>query len=203
MNVRNRTALLRELAENRAAYIERVRWWRGVIGYEEDVVQDAFARAAATTAPLPDESRREEWFFRVLRSAYVDHLRRSDVHQRTLFRVAHEALVAAQLVPEAPELACSCLHRGLSALRPEYRHALEAVELGGRSLQDFAASVGITTNNAAVRTHRARIALARLTRACCRGCRTSSDGCACHAPRGTQRSGELRNCAAHSSEQNR
>jgi DNA-directed RNA polymerase specialized sigma24 family protein len=183
MDATDRHALLAALAAMRSAYVARVRRWPGVGGYEEDVVQDAFRRAAASEAAISDAAIGEQWFFRVLRSAYVDHRRRADTRRRMLVEVANEIVVARQAVPEPPELSCPCLHRGISALRSEYRKALEVVELGGRTLVELAAAAGITPNNAGVRVHRARAALARLTRDCCRGCRTSSDGCSCGADR--------------------
>jgi len=174
-----RQRLLDVLAEMRAAYVARVSRWPGANGQAEDVVQDAFLRAAASASALRDEARGEEWFFHVLRSAYVDHRRRSDVRRRLRTAVAIETMIARQLAPAPPELGCMCLRRGLSALRPEYRRALEVVVLDERSLSDLAEAAGITLNNAGVRVHRARAALARVARACCRGCRVSPDGCSC------------------------
>lgn len=164
----------------REAYVERVRRWPDEDGEEEeDVVQDAFARATANAGGLRDGAYREEWFYRVLRSAYVDHRRRTAARRRMLVGLAREVVVARQAVPDPPELSCACVGRAMSALRADYRSALEAFELGGCTLAELAASAGITPNNAGVRVHRARVALARLTRECCRGCRTSLDGCCC------------------------
>lgn len=163
----------------RGAYLDRVRRWHGAIGDEEDIVQDAFVRAAAGTRTLRDGGQGAEWFFRVLCSAYVDYRRRTDARLRLLVDVATEAVVARQALPDPPELGCACLHRGLASLRSDYRRALEVVELDGRTVVELAESAGITPNNAGVRLYRARRALARLTRACCRGCRASREGCSC------------------------
>src|SRR5688500_13863150 len=130
MDPTKRSALLADLATKRATYVERVGAWRDAAGEGEDIVQDAFARAAASARALRNEARGEEWFFRALQSAYVDRRRRSDARRRMLAEVTNELIVARQATAEPPELSCACLHRGLSALRPEYRKALEAVELG-------------------------------------------------------------------------
>lgn len=167
----------------RSAYVARVKRWPGVVGNEEDVVQDAFRRAAASAATIRDASLGEQWFFRVLRSTYVDYRRRANTRRRMMVEVANEIVVARQAVPEPPELSCACLRGGISALRPEYRRALQVVELDGRTAAELAASAGITTNNAGVRVHRARAALARVTRECCRGCRRNPDGCSCSGDR--------------------
>ncbi len=143
------------------------------------MVQDAFVRAAAGAGAVRDESLGQEWFYRVLRSAYVDSQRRADARRRLLAELATETLIARQLAPDPPELGCACLRRALVSLPSEYRRALEVVELGGHSLAELARIAGITANNAAVRVHRARGALARVSRACCRGCRASRDGCSC------------------------
>lgn len=169
MNTAYASVLLADLAAMRDAYIERIRRWPGIAGQEEDVVQDAFARAAANAHGLRNETHGDQWFFRVLQSAYVDCRRRTEARRKMRRKIADEVRVTREAIPEAPELSCACLHRGLAALRPEYRQALEVVELDGRSLAELAATAGITPNNAGVRVHRARIVLARLTRECCRG----------------------------------
>lgn len=163
----------------RAGYVASVRRWRGAVGDEEDVVQDAFVRAAASAWAVRDVSHGGEWFFRVLRTAYLDHRRRGDARRRMLAEVAREAVVARQTLPDPPELRCACLRRGLLSLRRDYRTALEIVELEGRTLAELARAAGITANNAGVRVHRARAALARLARTCRHGCRTSRDACSC------------------------
>lgn len=178
MNTAHASGLLAELAAMRDAYIERVRRWPGVAGHEEDVVQDAFARAVASAHALRDKTHRDQWFFRVLQSAYVDHRRRTDARTRMLLEIADAVRSTGEVtletaIPEARALSCACLHEGLAALRPDYRKALEVVELDGRSLAELGAIAGITPNNAGVRVHRARVALARLTRDCCQRRRTS------------------------------
>lgn len=179
MCTRGRACFLEDLAAQRDGYVARVRRWRGAAGDEEDVVHDAFMRAAAGASAVRDVAHGEEWFFRVLRTAYLDHRRRGDARTRMLAEVAAEAALAGPIAPDSPELRCACLRRGLLAIRRDYRTALEIVALEEGTLADLATVAGITPNNAGVRVHRARAALARVTRACCQGCRSRRDGCAC------------------------
>lgn len=120
----------------RDGYVTRVRRWRGAAGDEEDVVHDAFVRAAAGASALRDVAHREEWFFRVLRTAYLDHRRRGDARRRMLGEVAVEAALAGPIAPDPPELRRACLRRGLLAIRREYRTALEACCQGCRTRRD-------------------------------------------------------------------
>ncbi len=179
MSASIRQGLLDELAAQRGDYLLRVRRWPGAAVDAEDVIQEAFLRAMAAAERLRDEAHANEWFFRVLRSAYVDQRRRIEARRRLLAEMTAEVRVARQLAPDPPELRCACLRRALVSLPPPYRNALEVVELDGRPLGELASAAGITPNNAGVRIHRARAALARVTRACCHGCRSSRDGCTC------------------------
>jgi DNA-directed RNA polymerase specialized sigma24 family protein len=54
---------------------------------------------------------------------------------------------------------CGCVSRLLETLKQEYRDGLHTVELEERSLGELAGKAEITSNNAAVRAHRARQAL--------------------------------------------
>jgi RNA polymerase sigma-70 factor (ECF subfamily) len=64
-------------------------------------------------------------------------------------------------------------------LKPEYARAIDAVELAGTPLKEFAAAEKITLNNAAVRVHRARQALREHIQHACAVC--AEHGCLdCH-----------------------
>ena len=71
---------------------------------------------------------------------------------------------------------CRCVGELVEGLKPEYAEALTRIEVDGVAVKDYAAERGITPNNAAVRVHRARKALARELESCCGGCATL--GCA-------------------------
>lgn len=69
--------------------------------------------------------------------------------------------------PELRTEICSCIQEAVSALKPEYRAAIEQVDLGGESIEAFARAQRTTANNASVRLHRARKAVARQITAIC------------------------------------
>jgi RNA polymerase sigma-70 factor (ECF subfamily) len=70
--------------------------------------------------------------------------------------------------------------RLLETLRPEYADAVRRVDLDEISVQELAREAGITANNAAVRLHRARLALKRQLEKSCGTCVTHGClDCAC------------------------
>jgi RNA polymerase sigma-70 factor, ECF subfamily len=77
---------------------------------------------------------------------------------------------------ESERTVCACVAGLAGTLKPEYAQALRRVDLEGASLALLAEEAGITPNNAKVRLHRARQALARRleqscgTSCCRRGC---------------------------------
>ncbi|MBL8210770.1 MAG: sigma-70 family RNA polymerase sigma factor [Bryobacterales bacterium] len=133
----------------------------------EDILQSAFVRAVEHRDELADQENVVAWFYRVLRNAVVDHYRQKASRDRR-----HQPLPADTLLADTPNPAtqaaiCDCFLNLLHDLKPEYREALEFVDLNGGSLNDLAAQSGITANNAAVRIHRARQALRKqVVRAC-------------------------------------
>jgi RNA polymerase sigma factor (sigma-70 family) len=133
----------------------------------EEILQAAFLRSVEKAAELREPERAVAWFFRLLRNALTDHHRRRASYARTLERSAAEPQLTSSPSPEDAELEaeiCRCLTALLPALKPEYATLLERVELGGEKLADVAASLEITAGNAAVRLHRARLALKRQRR---------------------------------------
>lgn len=132
----------------------------------QDILQDAFARSLEKLEALRESDSARAWFYRVLRNAIVDHARRSRSHGERLARFVSE-LEAQSEDEETARQVCQCVGRVAQALKPEYRDAVQRIEVEGMSMKDFAASIGITSNNAAVRVFRAREALKReLIRTC-------------------------------------
>jgi len=132
----------------------------------EDLLQSAFARLDKLATLERDESA-VAWFYRVLRNGTVDYARRRSVESRGLSAFADE-LSSERAPPEELERTlCRCVATLKDTLKPAYREALERVELAGVPVKDYAAEVGISSNNAAVRIFRARDALRKqVTRAC-------------------------------------
>lgn len=141
----------------------------------EDVLQEAFARGLDRLATLRSEESAVAWFYRVLRNAVIDRVRRGGAVDRRLEAYAHQ-LRAVEQPPQADlDMACHCVGRLLDTLKPEYAHALRRIEMDGLPVKAYAAETGITPNNAAVRVHRAREALRRQVADSCSTC--AEHGC--------------------------
>ncbi|HEX3855288.1 MAG TPA: sigma factor-like helix-turn-helix DNA-binding protein, partial [Polyangiaceae bacterium] len=64
-------------------------------------------------------------------------------------------------------IVCGCIEKLLPTLKPSYAEVLREVDLGGKSLVDFALAHHMKPGTAAVRAHRARAALKQeLIRTC-------------------------------------
>lgn len=145
----------------------------------EDILQEAFARSVSKLEQLDDQESAVAWFYRVLRNAVIDHQRRGAVAEQKLAQLEREL---DRSEPELHGAVCQCVAGLARSLKPEYAAALQAVEVEGAAVKDFAAVAGISASNAAVRVFRARDALRREVARCCGGC--ADDGCrdcTCHA----------------------
>lgn len=84
---------------------------------------------------------------------------------------------------ELQDNACQCVSGVLDTLKPDYRDVLQAVDLKGRSVAEYAEAQGTTPNNAGVRLHRARKAAAkRLTEVCGACAEHKCLDCTCRRP---------------------
>jgi RNA polymerase sigma factor (sigma-70 family) len=139
----------------------------------EDLLQEAFTRSLTKLGQLEQEESAVAWFYRVLRNAVTDHQRRSGAHARTLEAFSRELETA--VAPETEAAVCQCVSGLARNLKPEYAAALQAVEVEGMAVKDFAQAQGITSGNAAVRVFRAREALKTQVQRCCGSC--ADNGC--------------------------
>ncbi len=149
----------------------------------EEILQAAFVRSLEKADAIRDSESAVAWFYRLLRNALVDYYRRSATEGRALER---EALLAEPAVmdPELRGVICGCIGGLLPTLKPEYAEMLRLVDLEERPLAEAAETLGITTNNAAVRAHRARQALKRQLERTCATCATHGClDCRCGSPR--------------------
>ena len=137
----------------------------------EDILQDAFIRGIGKLQSLRDDESAVAWFYRILRNAVIDHHRRHEVTDRRLAALAAE-LDTAEPEDEVRGAVCQCVARLADNLKPEYAEALRRIEVDGVAVKDYAAEVGITSNNAAVRVFRAREALKKQV---VRSCGTCAD----------------------------
>lgn len=161
------------------AFLER-RLGPGNRALAEDILQEAFARGVTKAEQIENEESAVAWFYRVLRNAVTDHRRRAGVAARQLDSLAHELASAPE--PELHGAVCGCVSGLARTLKPEYAAALQAVEIEGKPVKDYAAAAGITAGNAAVRVFRAREALRLQVKRCCGSCADDNcSDCTCHA----------------------
>jgi RNA polymerase sigma-70 factor (ECF subfamily) len=168
------TEALARLAASHRDFVGFVQKRVGSREVAEDIVQSAFVRGLERGSDIRDEESVLAWFYRVLRNAIVDHYRRQAATERAHERFAAE-LPLSQDAPEIREEVCRCLSGILDTVKPEYRRALELVDIEDGSLRDLATSAGISETNAAVRMHRARKALRERIKLACGVC--AEHGC--------------------------
>jgi len=148
----------------------------------EDILQEAFVRGIGRSGSLRDEESAVAWFYRLLRNAIADHYRRRGREERALAQVAGPEPVTGPPDEELLETVCACVGSLVETLKPEYAAALRRVDLDGIEVRAFAGEAGITPNNAAVRLHRARLALRRQVERSCGTCATHGClDCRCRA----------------------
>ncbi|HZC24735.1 MAG TPA: sigma-70 family RNA polymerase sigma factor [Candidatus Binatia bacterium] len=131
----------------------------------EDILQSAYVRAMQREGGLRSQESIVAWFYRILRNGMTDHYRRNAARDAALDRLVAEGPVAYEA--ELKDRVCACAAELIRELKPEYREAIERVDLAEEPVEVFAEMTGITANNATVRLHRARKALAtRLVKTC-------------------------------------
>ena len=136
----------------------------------EDIIQSAYLRAFEQHHNLRNDESAVAWFYRILRNAVIDYYRHRGVEDRTLQQWSED--LSEPAIPDAPteQAICACIDSVLSTMKPNYRDVLSQVDLGGQSLGTYAQSAGITPGNAAVRAHRARVALRKQLLLTCKSC---------------------------------
>jgi RNA polymerase sigma-70 factor (ECF subfamily) len=164
--------------ENLQALIERHAAFLGFVqrrvqdrALAEDILQSAYVRALQHAGTVRDAGAVVPWFYSVLRNAIIDNARRRRSESGTLERWAaelEESREGADFDHDITHgIVCGCIEKLLPTLNPSYAEVLREVDLGGRSLADFALQHQMTAGNAAVRAHRARAALKKeLIRTC-------------------------------------
>jgi len=131
----------------------------------EDILHSAYLKALEHGSEIRDRESTLAWFYRILRNAVTDHYRRAAARARAIGELANESPNSYEL--ELVSTVCACVSNVVHNLKSQYRAAIERVDLGGNSVEEFARSEQISANNASVRLHRARKAIAcQLTRIC-------------------------------------
>jgi RNA polymerase sigma-70 factor (ECF subfamily) len=165
----------RMLVENHREFLGFLERRLGDRAVAEDILQEAFARGLERLDTLRDGESAIAWFYRILRNAVVDHRRRRGSTERALDAFAAEVEGHAEPNQEVRGAICQCVTRLAKTLKPEYRAALERIEVEGVPVKDFADEQGISASNAAVRVFRAREALRKQVAASCGTC--AEHGC--------------------------
>ena len=124
-----------------------------------DVLQQVAVRALAQAGQLRDARAGRAWLFRIARNVLADQYRATA--SRTL------ALGGDPPASATDEFACACVLTNLRQLSPEHTAILNRVVVEGASIPEAARELGISSNAATVRVHRAREALKRRLRAHC------------------------------------
>jgi RNA polymerase sigma factor (sigma-70 family) len=176
MEAVDRSRSVAALVENHRAFLRYLERRTGDRALAEDILQDAFAKVVSRPESAPTDEAIIPWFYRALRNAAVDQFRRRGASVRAYEAFAKE--LETRIVPsdELKAEICACVSRLASTLKPEYREALAAIDVGGAPVKTFAAEKGISAGNAAVRVFRAREALKKRVSESCGTC--AEHGCA-------------------------
>lgn len=134
----------------------------------EDVLQAAYIKALERGSDIRNDESTVAWFYRILRNALIDHCRRNSVRYKGEAEYAADTPLTYD--PELEQTACACIGDVIRDLEGEYRAAIEGVDLGGQSVEDFAKANDIMPKNASVRLHRARKSVAKELTAVCGSC---------------------------------
>lgn len=168
-------AVLTVLLENRRAFLGYLERRLGDRALAEDVLQDSLVKVMARPETAPPDERVVPWFYRTLRNAAIDQMRRRGSAGRALEAFARELDVHAGGSAEADAEICACVSRLAGTLKQEYAEALASIDVGGVPVRVFAERKGLSPGNAAVRVHRAREALKKRVLQSCGAC--AEHGC--------------------------
>jgi RNA polymerase sigma-70 factor (ECF subfamily) len=168
------------LVENRTRFLAFLEKRVGSRDAAEEILQQAYLRGMDRGGGLRAGESAVAWFYRLLRNALADHRRRCDAERRALAAYAGETAGGAGDDGALLEAVCGCVTGLVATLKPELAEIIRGVDLGDVPLRAYAATAGITANNAAVRLHRARQALGRqIRRTCAAGTVAALRDCDC------------------------
>lgn len=163
------------LLENHRAFLAYLERRIGDRALAEDILQDAFVKVMERPEQAPQDEGIVPWFYRSLRNAVIDRMRRSCTAAKALERLAREIEQDVKPPDELQAEICACITRLAQTLKPEYADVLTAVEVQGTAVKEYAASHGLSATNAGVRVHRARESLKKRVRQSCGVC--AEHGC--------------------------
>lgn len=144
----------------------------------DDVLQDVLIRSMDRVDTIRNPDAAVAWFYRALRNAVTDTHRRRTAHQRKLDAFQRE--LDGTPTEETEEAVCRCVLTLAKGLKADYADALRRTTVEEVPLRDYAEEAGITRNNAAVRSFRAREALKKEVLHTCGSCAAGGCGtCTC------------------------
>jgi RNA polymerase sigma factor (sigma-70 family) len=159
-----------DLAKMHARFLQFLRGRVGDPATAEDILQAAYVKAIQHGGELRDEESAVAWFYRILRNALIDYYRHTAARSKAMDQWL--ATWKEDYEPELEAQTCACIREVIHDLKPEYRAAIEQVDLAGESVESFARARSMTPNNASVRLHRARKAVAKKLTVVCGTCAT-------------------------------
>jgi RNA polymerase sigma-70 factor (ECF subfamily) len=147
----------------------------------EEILQDALVKSLDRVGEIRESMI--GWFYRVLRNAIVDHMRRRAAQGRRLEALAAELETEGAQDPELHNVVCQCVSKLAATLKPAYADALQRIDIDGTAVKDYADKAGISASNAGVRVFRAREALRKQVARSCGTCAEHGClDCTCGAP---------------------
>lgn len=163
------------LIDHRAQFLNFLTKRVGSTAIAEDILQSAFVKAVKKGGQVHDEDNAVAWFYRTLRNAVIDYYRHRASAERALAEFARELETSESVAAPLMNEVCRCVSGIAETLKPEYRQALQIIDIEEGRLADLAARAGISQDNAAARIHRARRALRAQVTATCGLC--AQHGC--------------------------
>ena len=167
--------MIETLLENHRAFLRYLERRVGNRELAEDILQDAFARVVDRPEVAPQDEGIVPWFYRTLRNATIDQVRRRGATERGLAAFARELETASDVPPDLNTEICACVSRLAGTLKPEYAEALQAIDVDETPVSTFARAHGLSASNAGVRVFRARQALKKRVAESCGTC--AEHGC--------------------------
>lgn len=158
------------LVRRKAEFLRFLERRLGTQADAEDLLQNAFLKVVAHEILLRDSEKVVPWFYQILRNLLVDQYRHNAALRRLKDQVAADADTATEMDTELFQATYPCVNDVTATLKPEYAELIRRVELANEPLHKVARDLGITTNNASVRLHRARRSLREGLAAMCGAC---------------------------------
>lgn len=168
-------APLATLLDNHRAFLSYLERRIGDRTLAEDILQEAFAKLVDRPDQAPADETIVRWFYRTLRNAAIDQLRRRAAADRAAAAFAREMEARTEPDPELTSEICGCVSRLAGTLKAEYADALQTIDVEGLPVKAYAERRGLSAGNAGVRVFRAREALKRRVRESCGTC--AEHGC--------------------------